>query len=221
MHYRKTLSRRGLTLIDVIAIIMLIAIGILMLLPYLGTPDRGGRKAVCKSNLKNIGLCAKMYSQDYNDKWPTFHSGDSPENARDADELSILWDTFITDAALLYCPSADEDVRTGMDTSLGCPIVLNVSYCYIANGSTSDERMSAVWAAGCGWSFDRRGRPSDPIHDGGTNMLFGDGHVEWKSGWGGRNGGGADGARPAIDRSQVPRQGLLGQGFQEGDSPGS
>jgi prepilin-type processing-associated H-X9-DG protein len=123
-----------------------------------------------------------MYSQDYDDQWPTFHTGDSPENARDADEFSLLWDTFITDAALLYCPSTSTKVRTGVDTSLGLPIVLDVSYCYIGNGPTGDERLSGAWVAGDWWQDGTKGDTPAPNHAMGANMLFGDGHVEWKYG---------------------------------------
>ncbi|MFC1672495.1 hypothetical protein ACFL01_05105, partial [Planctomycetota bacterium] len=58
-------DKRGLTIVDVVAIILILLIVVGFLLPVLDGRRQPPHKAICKSNLKNIGLCAKMYSQDY------------------------------------------------------------------------------------------------------------------------------------------------------------
>ncbi|MFC1672418.1 H-X9-DG-CTERM domain-containing protein, partial [Planctomycetota bacterium] len=125
--------------------------------------------------------------------WPSFHSGDSLENARDADELSILYDLFITDAALFECPSTDREVAESFDKSFEHKIVLNVSYTYIGNGPAGDERLSARWVVTDWWNegggANQRPGSRTPMsgtlppsnHDSGVNALYGDGHVEWVS----------------------------------------
>jgi hypothetical protein len=139
----------------------------------------------CKGNLRSIGLCAIMYSQDYNDHWPAFHSGSSPKNARDADELSLLFDVFLTDEYLLCCPDADNDVKVDTDTSFGHPIVLGTSYCYIGNGSAEREAVSFKVVVSDWWNSGGKGDSRASNHDGGRHILRGSGHVEWVAEGGG------------------------------------
>ncbi|MFC1672419.1 DUF1559 domain-containing protein [Planctomycetota bacterium] len=182
-------------MLELIAVLGLLIMFVLIFVPLHPQGAREeARKAVCKSNLKNIGLCAQMYSQDYRDAWPAFHSGMSFRDARDADELSVLYSTFVTDAALFKCMSSSVDVRADqIDTSLDVPIVSDMSYSYIGNGVINEDSIQEKIVAGDWWNEgegsgerSRRRRPVDgrlpsSNHDGGMNVLYGDCHVEWLS----------------------------------------
>ena len=57
--------RRGFTLIELLVVIAIIAILAAMLLPVLREAREKARQVVCMSNLRQIGMAAIMYLQDY------------------------------------------------------------------------------------------------------------------------------------------------------------
>lgn len=65
-------GQRGMTLLEVVVLLLLFAIGVTILLPAL-TPRRNPRTAArikCANNLKQIGLAYRVFANDHDDKFP-------------------------------------------------------------------------------------------------------------------------------------------------------
>ena len=66
--------RRAFTLIELLVVIAIIAILAAILFPVFAQARESARKTSCLSNLKQIGTATLMYTQDYDENFPTYAS---------------------------------------------------------------------------------------------------------------------------------------------------
>jgi type II secretory pathway pseudopilin PulG len=121
---RPTAMRAGFTLIDVLVSIFVIGILIGMLLPKLSQVHEAGRRVVCQSNQRQIGIGLMSYANDYKGFLPgsIFLAGSGPNRSAAQpqnmdtlrlplalgswDGLGILFAHDYTNAPkVFYCPS--------------------------------------------------------------------------------------------------------------------
>lgn len=130
-----------------------------LFLPSLNSPHPTSNRVKCASNLRQIGQAILLYSQD--------HGGQYPDSLP-----TILVNEDIT-SDVFVCPSSDDTPATGPTTQAIAAALLtggHCSYIYLGKGfNTATVPPNAVVAC-------------EPLtnHAGeGSNVLFGDGHVEF------------------------------------------
>lgn len=72
LGFKRSALRRAFTLIELLVVIAIVALLVALLLPALGAARRAGRKAVCMSNLRQLGIGYGTYAIDFRDTIATF-----------------------------------------------------------------------------------------------------------------------------------------------------
>jgi prepilin-type N-terminal cleavage/methylation domain-containing protein/prepilin-type processing-associated H-X9-DG protein len=174
------MKKRGFTLIELLVVIAIIAILAGMLLPALARAREEARKAVCKGNLKQIGLSCIMYSNDYDESWPRNSTTSTVDGTV---SLSLLFDNYLSSEQVLKCPSTDTKPEVSGTT-------LTTSYLYDGAKNPRANPMTAMASddlangTGTGYADESTTTTGRLInHENGINVLYYDGHVEWQNSW--------------------------------------
>jgi prepilin-type N-terminal cleavage/methylation domain-containing protein/prepilin-type processing-associated H-X9-DG protein len=113
MKLRRTSNRiRGLTLIEVLVVVFVLAVLAAMILPG-GSSPRKARRISCVNNLKQIGLAYLIWAGDNGNKYPmaiSMTNGGTMEliNGRNAWINFAVMSNQLATPKILYCP-ADND----------------------------------------------------------------------------------------------------------------
>jgi len=176
---------RGLTLVEVLVVIAIIAILAAIIIPVAFKARGKARQTQCLSNLKQIGAALIMYADD--------HDGYYPRGQYWPWTSVHLWtdaiEPYLKNTDVLRCPDQGSD-RYGYGYNIaywGAGDVKDgmhgVQDTYPVHESWVAEPAETVWVVdfgkywGCGLEFGTE-EPARRHHDG-FDVLFVDGHVKW------------------------------------------
>lgn len=181
------MKHRGLTLVEIMVMIVILMVLTALILPTFRTKERGGRRTACASNLNQIGKGIFMYADvPANGIFPTSGTiADPYADPAPMISLNLLYRGYIADAKVFSCPS-----KPGNPAALQT-IVPTVKGLLPASGPY-------LSAASCSYGYDPGHSPNDSITalaadrrignlnsdnhgpNAGQNVLIGAGTVEFR-----------------------------------------
>jgi prepilin-type processing-associated H-X9-DG protein len=138
----------GVAAIALAAVLGIVAV---LVAPELTRLSRGGQRAHCENNLRQIGLACHMYADDYDEKFPP--------------DFKSLVPDYVESPEIFSCPSGPSSWQDFAD---GTATAESSSYEYLKG---RDPLMPADFVLAYDRNLDH--------HKEGFNVLFCDAHVEW------------------------------------------
>ena len=193
--------RRGFTLIELLVVIAIIAILAAILFPVFARAREKAKQTSCLSNLKQIGLGAMMYCQDYDDRSPRGSGYSTPDVIiANAGEWFITLEPYVKNSQIFSCPSASYNnfysagltsTALGYGVSYGrnldfsavtlSDIQAPAAYVMYHDGRNNYSRLPCQGVSTCPWL-----NPLQDVyawawnrHNDGCNYAFADGHAKW------------------------------------------
>ncbi|MGC9318235.1 MAG: prepilin-type N-terminal cleavage/methylation domain-containing protein [Armatimonadota bacterium] len=198
------LRERGFTLIELLVVIGILAVLAAIIYPTFARARGAARKAVCASNLRQLGMAVSMYADDWDGLSPRttgWHrwGGDGT----DGDEPGPGWEErlhpYVEDRRIYRCPAFPGSIEFSYFLNTrwfyanwwGKQIwfsALQRPAAYVLMGDCSAEELlpRPVGTAIRPWdSCDKDNMTyrcllfEDTVHGNGSNVLFADGHVKF------------------------------------------
>jgi prepilin-type N-terminal cleavage/methylation domain-containing protein/prepilin-type processing-associated H-X9-DG protein len=194
-------KKRGFTLIELLVVIAIIALLAAILFPVFARARENARKSSCANNLKQIGLAAAQYSQDYDEAILPIRV-----STTDYFAWSSLIQPYIKSRQALVCPSTSGKTQSytynfnvgGFPLKTLADIVIpaetfaftdslgttdtspNKSLVFFNGDETFQGRFIGRLVTSQGGSSDTSSAVNlSNLHLDGANWAFFDGHVKW------------------------------------------
>ncbi len=195
--------KRGFTLIELLVVIAIIAILAAILFPVFARAREKARQASCLNNVKQMGLAAAMYLQDYDERpVPAYIRHGSNAGYSLWYGTDGLLGPYSNNRQLYHCPSSGDrayNSRGGTDyginyricqrlttiTSVSTVILADIRYpaetIIIADSDWTRSTTDYSNGSNAWWLQDTHhpSRFMPARHNGGANIAFVDGHAKF------------------------------------------
>ena len=115
MSYRR---RHGFTLIELLVVIAIIAILAAILFPVFQKVRENARRAVCESNLRQLGLAYTQYNQDYDEMTPSITKTPQPggiDGTYYTPDYFVILQPYLKSVNIFLCPDRSDAMATTSD----------------------------------------------------------------------------------------------------------
>lgn len=156
-HVRRAgLPVRGFTLVELLVVIAIVAILAALLLPALGSANARGKRALCLSNLRQIGVGVHLYADDHEGHipfgpvappftspanfYPSTGAPTSLLSLRDGQPVGLgllIASVLASEPRVLFCPGNDQPVDTANELARVGTGQAQGSYYYRHAGNTA------------------------------------------------------------------------------------
>lgn len=183
------MRHKGFTLIELLVVIAIIAILAAILFPVLSRARLKALQASCLSNSKQIVLAIKMYAVDNDEYFPSAGPGYWTASMNDPRVWYLVLESYLDEPRLVgKCPANSADIGyvlccrgTGNLTPqrrlASCAILADGPGVVYGNGAGFQQSTNQYWnPPPCGGG---RYNTVNPIHNGGANVGYADGHSKW------------------------------------------
>ncbi len=141
-------TKRAFTLIELLVVIAIIAMLLAIIMPALNKAKEAAREIICKSNLKQYGLCGILYLSDNDTEFPgpwwiiyNNYGNLTPNNGcvwhneqlHPDDQPGYLW-PYLENKKVNLCPVFDSLARSGRATGhVNCTVPMKPQFSYSMN----------------------------------------------------------------------------------------
>ena len=182
----RSLWRRAFTLVELLVVIGIITILIGLLMPALARAREGARRTKCLANLRTLGQAMVMYANDSKGWLPNSNPAMTVNDYDMTNAVLVALNrVYVRSPGSFHCPSDSDPMPEKIETAdYTKPNSARVSYDFYSVWWTpeSSPKVTRIKDAPVAWDLDG-GRPLIRYQNhgrGGGNVVFNDGHAEWR-----------------------------------------